>query len=738
MKRLSAAFLAGALLLAALLPLPAPAATAQAGDDSLLLLLAGLRPPQSTSATIGASGGALSLGPGKVTFPAGAFDAATAVTLRQTTPDATYGLTPSGKAYTLDMADACLRQPASLQLQAGGPDRQVAVALAETVEYAADSQSANLPEIQVGTVSGGRLTLTLPASEECPAASAGRDASTPVATKRAITFWAISGFRAETSAHFYLVYPIGILGESEDYPQQVLDAAEEAYTKLCALGFDFASRFSWPFRINIITGMGERDGETDLPLSGKRYQSVNINAALCVPDKGTTLKTTVGHEFFHAVQNLYDPRPAIAIRNTLFAAHFLWLSEASSVWFESAMLDNPAYVSSVFLNNADMAPRGLETGASRPEMQNIGYWASGFLRFLRLDRGSDAFIFDLWTSVRKQLPGTSGYSDLRALIDTVGGGATLGSKWTTFANRFQSKTTGYSGWPMPPSDRAWYNASQASADIPTDLTPFSTRKLLFIFNTALASTNYAISTLSSSVNLNHALYKATDNAGPFTFLGNLRFGYPQSFTPALGDVYLVSITNTDTNAPYTAAEQTVVHIGPQESCAYCPDVPATAVYAMNVYSGIAYKSWRPYSGSSNYYASISYYDAAGTKPKDLVCNWPTTFNTRLHSTYYQSGGQEYLLPYDTNGSGHGTHYWYYENGVLWYAMQYNHGQRNGQWLINQENGLPSYRGAYANDKKNGTFVRYDSAGNPTLTCVYADDQLQTGPTNACWQEFGTL
>ena len=347
------------------------------------------------------------------------------------------------------------------------------------------------------------------------------------------------------------------------------------------------------------------------------------------------------------------------------------------------MLDNPAYVSSVFLNNADMAPRGLETGASRPEMQNIGYWASGFLRFLRLDRGSDAFIFDLWTSVRKQLPGTSGYSDLRALIDTVGGGATLGSKWTTFANRFQSKTTGYSGWPMPPSDRAWYNASQASADIPTDLTPFSTRKLLFIFNTALASTNYAISTLSSSVNLNHALYKATDNAGPFTFLGNLRFGYPQSFTPALGDVYLVSITNTDTNAPYTAAEQTVVHIGPQESCAYCPDVPATAVYAMNVYSGIAYKSWRPYSGSSNYYASISYYDAAGTKPKDLVCNWPTTFNTRLHSTYYQSGGQEYLLPYDTNGSGHGTHYWYYENGVLWYAMQYNHGQRNGQWLINQ-------------------------------------------------------
>ncbi len=742
MHRLSTIVLTGSLLLAALSAFPSAAATATTGDDSVLLFLASLRPPRSTSITVGASGGSLTLGPGSVAFPAAAFDAATAVTLRQTTPTNTYGLTPSGKAYALDMDDACLRQPASLQLRLGGPDRQVAVALSETVSFTADSQSANLPEIQVGAVSGGLLTLTLPESAECPAASAGAAAAgqaPAAATKRAITFWAISGFRAETSAHFYLVYPIGVLGESEDYPQLVLDAAEEAYAKLSAMGFDFSSRFSWPFRINILTGLGERDGEIDLPLSGKRYQSVNINAALCVPGKEKLLKATVGHEFFHAVQNLYDPRTALAIRNTLlFTPHFLWLAEASSTWFESSMLDDPAYVPSIFLTNAEMASRGLETGADRTEMQNIGYWASGFLRFLRLDQGSDAFIFNLWTTVRNQVAGTSGYSDLRALLDAMGGGMALGGKWTTFANRFHTKTTGYSGWPLTPADRAWYNASQASADIVSDLTPYSARKLLFVFNTAVTSPNYVISVLTPPANLTYALYKGADAAGPFTFLGNLRFGYPQLFTAAPDDIYLVSITNTDSDAPYAATEQAAVHIGPQESCAYCPDVPDTAVYGMSVYSGNAYKYWRPSAGSSDYYASISYYDAAGTKPKELVCNWPSTFNMRLHSTYYSSGGQEYLLSYDDNGSGHGTHYWYYESGALWYEMQYNHGKRDGVWLINQADGKPAYRGLYAGDKKSGSFVKYDTAGDPVLTCVYADDLLQSGPADACWQEFGGL
>jgi hypothetical protein len=738
MKRLSIVFLAGAFLLSALFPFPTAAAAPQA-DDDLLLFLTALGPPRSTSAIIGAAGGVLNLGPGRVAFPAGSFDAATAVTLRQTTPEATYGLTPSGKAYTLDMADACLRQPASLRLQVGGPDRQVAVALSETVTFAADSQSANLPEIQVGTVTGGLLTLTLPESAECPAPSAGQAPTADVPTKRAITFWAISGFQAETSAHFYLVYPIGILGESVDYPQLILNAAEEAYTKLCAMGFDFASRFSWPFRLNILTGMGERDALTSIPLSGKRYQYIDISDALCAAGKEDSIKTTVGHEFFHAVQNLYDPRSAIAIRNTLlFNIHFLWLSEASSVWFESSMLDNANYISPVFLLNAEMGSHGLETGASDKDIQNIGYWASGFLRFLRQDQGSDAFILDLWTTVRNQTAGTTGYSDLRALIDTVGSGMALGGKWTTFANRFHTQSTGYSGWPMPPGDRTWYNASQTSADITAALAPYSAHKLQFVFNTAVTTPNYAISVLSPSVNLNYALYKGAAANGPFTFLGNLRFGYPQTFTAARDDIYLVSVTNTDGNAPYTATEQAAVHIGPQETCAYCPDVPATAAYSMIVYSGSAYKYWRPSSGSSNYYASISYYDTAGTKPKSLTCNWPTTYITRLSSTYYESGGQEWLRPYDANGSGHGTHSWYYESGVLQYQMQYNHGQRDGQWLVNQADGLPSYRGVYAGDKKNGTFIKYDTAGDPALTCVYADDQLQSGPTNACWSEFGTL
>jgi hypothetical protein len=745
-RRSTGTLASGAFLLAALLVALFPNNTILAANDDLLLLtIPALRPPQSASREIGPAGGSLTVGASTVAFPAASFDAPIRVSLGQKTPQTTYGLTPDGMGYTLTMDDACLRQQASIRLQVGGADRQVAMAMAESLRFADETASANLPEIVVGTVSGGVLTLTLPASAECPSPAADQtwpsnDAPlADVPTKRAITFWAISGFRAETSTHFYLVYPIGILGESTDYPQLILNAAESAYDKLCAMGFDFAAGFAWPFRLNIITGMGEHDGLTAIPLSGKRYQYIDLNAALCATGKENDIKATVGHEFFHAVQNLYDPRSAIAIRNTmLFDIHYLWLSEASSVWFEASMLNDANYASPVFLKNTAMASHGLETGTSAGEIQNIGYWASGFLRYLRQDRGTDAFILDLWNAVRGQGTGTAGYSDLRALMDTAGGATQLAAKWTTFSNLYHTRNTGYANWEMPPGDRIWLAAVQPAADLATDVTPFSNRKLLFSFNTTPAATSYVLSALTPSANLTHALYKGTSRDGPFENLGNLRYGFPLTFTPARGDLYLVSVTNTDTMAPYTAVDRSVVHIGPQSVCAFCEEVPTSAVYSQGVYAGSAWRYWRPSAGSSNYYAAALYYDSAAAKPKQMICNWPTTYTTRSETTYYESGSLERIAFWDTNSSGHGTWLSYFDGGVLWSEIHYDHGLKNGPWLVNQASGLPSYRGNYANDMKNGTFIKYNTAGTAVLTCVYANDELQSGPAEACWQEFYDL
>ena len=745
-RRSSGTFAAGAFLLTALLVALFPNNTIAASNDDLLLMtIPALHPPQSASRSIGPAGGSLRAGASTVTFPVASFDAVTTVSLGQETPQTTYGLAPDGIGYTLTMDDACLRQQASLRLHVGGANRQVAVAMTESLRFADETASANLPEIVVGTVSGGVLTLTLPASAECPSPTADQTRQSDdapladVPTKRAITFWAISGFRAETSAHFYLAYPIGILGESTDYPQLILNAAESAYSKLCAMGFDFAASFAWPFRLNILSGMDENDGLTAIPLSGKRYQYIDLNAALCAPGKEDAIKATVGHEFFHAIQNIYDPRSAIAIRNTkLFDIHYLWLSEASSVWFEASMLNDANYASPVFLKNTEMASHGLETGTSAGEIQNIGYWASGFVRYLRQDRGSDAFILDLWNAVRSQGTGTAGYSDLRALMDTVGGSTTLAAKWTTFSNLYHTKNTGYANWVIPPGDRTWLAAAQTSADIVSDLTPFSNRKLLFSFNTTPAAPTYILSVLTPSANLNHALYKGTSAAGPFTSLGNLRYGFPQTFTVSKDDLYMVSVTNTDSTAPYTATDRSVVHIGPQNICAFCEDVPTSAAYSQGVNAGAAWKYWRPSAGSSNYYAAAMYYDGAAAKPKSVICNCPTNYITRSNITYYESGGLERISLYDTNGSGHGTWLSYFDGGILWSEIHYEHGLKNGPWLVNHASGLSSYRGNYANDKKNGTFIKYNTAGSAVLTCVYANDELQSGPTEGCWQEFYNL
>ncbi len=745
--RSSGVCLPKALLLAFLVFFFSPPGLSPAADDDLLfMVLPALHAPNTVTTDIGSAGGALKLDAGTVTFPATSFDNTTTVSLSREIPQHSYGLTPSGKGYTLTMSDACLRKQASIQLRVGGGDRQMAVAMAESLQFANSSTSANLPSIVVGTVSGGVLNLALPASAECDAPGSNHPRQADVPTQRAVTFWAISGFRAEASAHFHLTYPIGIIAESDDCPQLILNAAESAYAKLGAMGFAFTAGLSWPFRLNLITGMGERDGETSVPLSGKRYQYINLNQALCDAGKENDIKATVGHEFFHAVQNLYDPRSAIAIRNRLlFNIHYLWLAEASSVWFEASMLNNPNYASPVFLANLEMASHGLETGDDASEIQNIGYWASGFMRYLRQSRGSDAFMLDLWDTVRAQGTGTAGYSDLRALMDSTGGDTQLAARWTAFSNLYHTRNTGYANWPMPPGDRSWFAAAQPAADLATDLTPFSNRKLLFSFNTPPASSSYVLSVLTPSTNLSHTLYRGTSTDGPFTSLGNLHYGYPRTFTPARGELYLVSVTNTDTTAPYTAVDRSVVHIGPQSSCSFCEGVPASAVYSQGTdirWDGqeFAWKYWRPAADTATYYAAAFYFDAAAAKPREMVCSWyPTSsWATRSQTTYYESGKLESVSSWDANGNGHGDWMTYYSDGVLWSQRHFDHGVYNGPWRVNHPNGLPSYRGVYSNGRKNGPFVKYDSAGAVVLYCVYADNELQTGPVDACWNEFHDL
>ncbi len=722
------------VVLAFVVLFPHTARAAAATFDPLLLSVPALAggAPASAKATIGSAGGTLAAGGASVVFPPSALSSSTAVSLSTVHPQ-TYGFPASGRAFSLSAAADCFLQPVQLRLNVGGPNRTMLVAMTDTT--ASDGQSSTtMPFVVEGAVSGGVLTVTLPLHEDCAAAGAQPAARTlrgAEQARRTITFWAVSGFASVRTTHFVLVYPVDLMADKEDMPQTILDYAEEAYTKLAQLGFVFNNAFSWPFYISVSNNLGERNAETNLPLTGKRYTSITLNGNICTSAKLQLLKATIGHEFFHAVQTIYDPRPALVIRHPWMEPVYLWLSEASSVWFENTMLDSATYVADIFLSNLSSMADGLETYLNHAHAQSLGYWASGFLRYLAGPGGkTDALVLNAWQQVHGQSNSGGMQSDLRALIDADGSATDLSSQWTTYIGKLVTGTTGFSGWEQPGSANSWYYAAQPVSNVSKVLTPFSASKWTYVFNTATPPNNYAVAVTTYDPNVNYALYYRTSGTAPFQLLGNVAYGSPVPITPAANSQYVLCVTNSDTGWRYRTQATASARVGPAGACLQCPDVPADAVMTQGG-SGTDY--WRAWANPANgfqYYAFERHSDAARTKLTRVDCKWPQNYQARSAIIYNDAGKVVSLEFYDTNSAKDGVWRMFYDDGTPWNASTWSHGVANGPWTLWNADGSTKHWANYVNGQKNGTFVVNPGSGSQ-LTCVYELDVLVSGPEAQC-------
>ena len=665
--------LQGVLSLLSLVCLPAPGGAAS--DDDMLLLTSGARAasgPSIVIKNIGPAGGTVRAGKVSVTIPPGALASQVPVTLKRVAPGADFGAQSSMWSYTLEMPQLQVGQDLQVALSSfGGPDRRAAVALADSSTVTGQSNAAPA-KVVWGDVLSGSLRFQLPADalSEAGQGGAAQAAASPAASgdKRSFSWWSVTNVAQKTSQHFTLEYPTAIIGVSPDAPDRILAAAEDAYQKLADLNFDLAGSLNWPMSITVKYGMGEREGETGIPLSGKKNSYLNLSADICGSASSEKMRTTVGHEIFHAIQSAYDPRSSLTIRHSWSTPYFLMLSEASSTWFERKVMGGGAYVSPQFLSNMDMKSTGLEMWRDKPEAQNLGYWASGFLRFLA-EKYQDAFILTLRQKVRDQKNSSLGYSDMRALIEAVGSGIDTSFAWNDFVGKAVSGTTGYAGWTLPASNATWYNVNPFAGVFSEDIAPFSALKWTAIFNTSRTSMKYMFNVISESPDISYTLYKASDANGPFTFVASLKPLTPQTFTVAVGDIYVMAVANNDTSGPYKTRSTAQVIVGNSEVCRFCPDVSRDAV--MDV-TPDGYKMW--WDSAHEYQQAVEYYwDYALGNVYFCVCYWPGSNYRKSRVTFYENGANAAVDQYDELGQQHGRRMIYYETGGIWYIEQYAHG-----------------------------------------------------------------
>ena len=713
--------------------IPATAARAQAlapaersgGNDDTFLMSTAARAASrvNVTKTLDSSGGTLRGGRATVVVPAGAFSQPTVVILRSTASGRQYGPAAANAAYQVEILAPCHPAPIAVSLGGfGAPDRQVLIALADSDADGAGNNSSAPPTLIPAQVQGGAASFQLPAVPcgQAPgqAQAGGSSGVAAVATSTSHVFYspATSGnpIAQTSSAHFMVNVPQSAETACPGLGGALSQYAETAYGLLKGMGFVFDTALALPMTINVAYGMDpQRYGELVLPLAGKDSQYININADKCVPANLGALKATLGHEFFHAVQNVYDPRSALLIRHTWSTPYFLWLAEASSTWFESRMMNSASYVSQVFLDNVNLMARGPEAYSTHKEAQDRGYWMSGFLRRLVDWRASDALVLDLWTTVKAQGSGSSSYNGMAALIAAVGDAAATRDRWRIFQESFTTGTTGYAGWPLPGSNKTWY-ASSNQGEVSAAMEPFSGQRWTFLFDTVASSDPVRFNAPQNNPDITYILFKGASSTGPFQSLGAVTFQKPISVNPQVGDLYVVAVANASLASPYKAASSALLRVGDYRKCVYCPDVPDSARVD---FDGVSKYRW--YDASNKLLAMEDYYTTTG-KPRGVACYNVQTGGCIVAWEWANNGQMVWEYNYNDQCQRNGPTTGWFSNGNYNVRENWTNGLRTGPIFSYNYNGLLVMSGNYTAGQMDGRFTYYDvTTGEFWYWCDYS-------------------
>jgi len=337
---------------------------------------AGQLPIALASSNIGTDGGTIETDNIKITIPAGAFQENSELKILTSTEENLFTDNTISDFFVLDGLPTEISKPIDIKIKYNGTLTDSSfIAIGETNFIKSLNEISTSFQLFSAKDSSGYLIATLPPLSG-NALGKGESISSVKSDKIAINIGAIAGYVSYVSqqGHFKINFPSSVLTQTYD----LADYLEVAYNKIQAMGFSYSQRTKWPVEVTVKRLKSSVFGYSYSSVWGDNYGHLEFNFDKM--DDQENLKVTAGHEFFHLVQALYDPRNRFS-KARLFTPH-LWLDEASAVWAEEYFSSNSNYVSTIFTENAYEILKGAKTGSIKDEAAEYGYGMASFIKYL--------------------------------------------------------------------------------------------------------------------------------------------------------------------------------------------------------------------------------------------------------------------------------------------------------------------------------------------------------------------
>lgn len=373
-------------------------------------------PANGVSTVIPTSGGVASAPGITVSVPAGAFSSsATLSVARASSPTTPVDSWRASDVYTVTGLPTTLNGPVTVTLdltRAAGDRTLIAFDTGRGVasaglQFLEAAVNANQATVQLPSVSAGGSASAAPPESGVQSAAPRPDSSSGLE----VSLYVMTFYRSTSSGDFLLFYPPGTVQESD--VTAVAQVLQQAKSRLEGLGLSWAKRTRWPLRVVVYPfSSADQDkwGMAEPSVLGLNYHSISINSTKLAGGITDDLRATCGHELFHILQNLYDPRDAFRIAK--FPGSWLWFDEAASTWFENKMTGQSDVPTIVRQDNyAFLTRHGLEFQPGDPAaVQAHGYGASMFLRYLEERAGGPSVVADILKQSAQRAQGVLGDS----------------------------------------------------------------------------------------------------------------------------------------------------------------------------------------------------------------------------------------------------------------------------------------------------------------------------------------
>ena len=333
--------------------------------------------------TVGTDGGNIGSDEVSLEIPAGALGEDTSITLTTSSQNA-FTDDAVSETYIIDGLPQSYNEELTVSIAYTGEltgDNYVAVGVDTWVSSL--EETITTYSLLPATISGEKLTAELPAT----GLKVGKVAASNDDESTTVTVTAVTGYApyVTSEGHFKIEYASRWTSLSS--VQNLGQYLEEAYNTIADLGFSYAGRTNWPVSVTVRSLDKEVYGFSTNSLWGDNYGYLEFNSKKM--SELDEMRTTAGHEFFHLVQSLYDPRNFYS-KAKLSPVH-LWLNEACAVWIEEKFTDQQNYVSSARAGN-NMAPfNGVVAGAAEDAGKH-GYGISAMIKYLVGEHGESCLI----------------------------------------------------------------------------------------------------------------------------------------------------------------------------------------------------------------------------------------------------------------------------------------------------------------------------------------------------------